>query len=119
MPLIFKFYNKSNYSNNDSIRKLDFGLLLYDLRNTHNFRTNNSNNINHINTIPNEEEYFNYNSNKIQELSKDEKIIFGDRIMKGYIKKKLLGKGDAGLCGYAQNLIQKYLMIIIQKKNMQ
>ena len=56
---------------------------------THNFRINNSNKTNHKNTFPNEEEFFNYNSNKIQELSKDEKLIFGDRIMRGYTKQKL------------------------------
>ena len=63
----------------------------------HNFRTNNSNKTNHINTFPNEEEFFNYSNNKIQELSKDEKLIFGDRIMKGYTKQKLLGKGGCGI----------------------
>jgi hypothetical protein len=63
----------------------------------HNFRTNNSNKTNHINTFPNEEEFFNYSSNKIQELSKEEKLIFGDRIMKGYTKQKLLGKGGCGI----------------------
>ena len=67
--------------------------------NASNYNSNNSNIINNntIHTAPNEEEYFEYNNDKNQELTKDEKIIYGDRIMKGYIKKKLLGKGGCGI----------------------
>ena len=95
-------YNITHHDQNKQKSKnilSNINTISYDNNNnfTHNFRTNNSNKINHINTIPSEDEYFNYNSNKIQELSKDEKLIFGDRIMKGYIKQKLLGKGGCGI----------------------
>ena len=58
---------------------------------------NNSNIINHLYTNPNEDEFFDYSNNKNQELTNDEKIIYGERIMKGYIKQKLLGKGGCGI----------------------
>ena len=42
-------------------------------------------------------DYYNQiDSTSITELSKEEKNLYGDRIMKGYIKKKLLGKGGYG-----------------------
>ena len=67
--------------------------------NNSNFNTNNSLNCNHIQTQSNsnEEKYFEYNLDKSPELTKDEKLIYGDRIMHGYIKKKLLGKGGCGI----------------------
>ena len=76
--------------------------------NISNYASNNSNaiNLNHLHTNPNEEEYFEYNHDKNQELTKDEKFIYGDRIMKGYFKKKLLGKGGCGivwLCSKSNN----------------
>ena len=58
---------------------------------------NNSNSINHLYTNPNEDEFFDYTNAKNQELTNDEKLIYGDRIMKGYIKQKLLGKGGCGI----------------------
>ena len=82
---------KSNLSN---INSTSFS----NIPNTSN-NNNNSNIIGNprIQTNPNDEEYFEYNDDKAQELTKDEKIIYGDRIMKGYIKKKLLGKGGCGI----------------------
>ena len=67
--------------------------------NISNYNSNNSNIINNntMNTLTNEEEYFEYNNDKNIELTKDEKLIYGDRIMKGYTKKKLLGKGGCGI----------------------
>ena len=56
--------------------------------NISNYNSNNSNIINNntMNTLTNEEEYFEYNNDKNIELTKDEKLIYGDRIMKGYTK---------------------------------
>ena len=68
--------------------------------NNSNFNTNNSLNSNHIiqtQSNINEEKYFEYNLDKSPELTKDEKLIYGDRMMHGYIKKKLLGKGGCGI----------------------
>ena len=45
----------------------------------------------------NEKNIFNYNEEKQVELTKDEKMLYGDRIMKGYTKIKLLGKGGYGI----------------------
>ena len=79
----FSNNNISNFNNNN---------------NNNNSNINNHNhNHNYMNTNPNDEEYFEYNNDKNQELTKDEKMIYGDRIMKGYIKKKLLGKGGCGI----------------------
>ena len=44
-----------------------------------------------------ENNIFSYNEEKQVELTKDEKILYGDRIMKGYSKIKLLGKGGYGI----------------------
>ena len=44
-----------------------------------------------------EDDYFDYNEDKPEELTKDEKLIYGDRMMKNYLKKKLLGKGGCGI----------------------
>ena len=71
--------------------------------NTNNFNSNNNNsnigNYNHSQTQINstEEKYFEYTNDKSQELTKEEKIIYGDRNMQGYIKTKLLGKGGCGI----------------------
>ena len=62
-----------------------------------NYYTNNTNIANHVNTNPNDEEFFEVTNDKNQELTKDEKLIYGDRMMKGYIKHKLLGKGGCGI----------------------
>ena len=69
----------------------------YSNNNNSNYNTYNINLTTHINTNQNEEEYFENSNDKIQELTKEEKLIYGDRIMKGYIKQKLLGKGGCGV----------------------
>ena len=51
-----------------------------------------------------EDDYFDYNQDKPAELTKDEKIIYGDRIMKNYFKIKLLGKGGCGIVWLCMNL---------------
>ena len=90
--LHFYSHNSQKMKNNiSSINTISFS----NNNNISNFNSNNSNI--HMSTNPNDDEYFEYNNNKIQELTKDEKIIYGDRIMKGYIKKKLLGKGGCGI----------------------
>ena len=61
------------------------------MSNSHNFKIGNNINKN------NPEEFFENNIEKISELSKDEKLVYGDRMMKGYLKKKLLGKGGCGI----------------------
>jgi serine/threonine protein kinase len=69
--------------------------------NISNFCTNNSSTNNHnysqTQTNPKEEKLFEHSDDKSLELTKDEKIIYGDRIMSGYTKKKLLGKGGCGI----------------------
>ena len=45
----------------------------------------------------NEDNIFDYNDEKQAELTKEEKALYGDRIMKGYSKVKLLGKGGYGI----------------------
>ena len=78
--------------------------------NNNNFNSNNNNsntgNYNHSHTQTNsiEEKYFEYTNDKSQELTKDEKIIYGDRNMQGYIKTKLLGKGGCGIVWCCQKV---------------
>ena len=50
-----------------------------------------------INSDFSKENVFIYNNEKQIELSKEEKELYGDRIMKGYSKIKLLGKGGYGI----------------------
>ena len=92
--LHFYSHNTQKMKNNISnINTISFN------NNISNYNSNNSNIINNntMNTLTNEEEYFEYNNDKNIELTKDEKLIYGDRIMKGYTKKKLLGKGGCGI----------------------
>ena len=78
--------------------------------NNNNFNSNNNNsntgNYNHSHTQTNstEEKYFEYTNDKSQELTKDEKIIYGDRNMQGYTKTKLLGKGGCGIVWCCQKV---------------
>ena len=59
---------------------------------------NNFFNLNFININKEEvKEYFNYENDKIIELTKDEKLIYGDRIKKLFTKVKLIGKGGCGI----------------------
>ena len=59
------------------------------------------NNRHHLNLnsqkLNNTDEFFYENEQKEIELTKEEKIIFGNRSMKNYYKKKLLGKGGCGI----------------------
>lgn len=43
------------------------------------------------------DEFFEYSKEKPPELTKEEKTVFGERIMKGHIRKRLLGKGGCGI----------------------
>ena len=60
------------------------------------------NKIKNNNNKNNDEEYFEYKKESIIELTKEEKEIYGNRCMKGYIKKKLLGKGGYGIVWLCQ-----------------
>ena len=53
----------------------------------------------HLNSqnLNNTDEYFYENEQKEISLTKEEKTIFGNRMMKNYYKKKLLGKGGCGI----------------------
>jgi len=117
--------NKDNTSKNNNINNC------HNLKNI-NFKnkTNNNNNLyikinNNINKISNNrhhlhlnpqkasntDEYFYESEQKEIELTKEEKSIFGNRTMKNYYKKKLLGKGGCGivwLC-YRNDLNEKYI----------
>ena len=87
---------KNNISN---VNIISYNTNIPNYNNNYNNNNNNSNQINNnrLSTNPDEEEFFEYNHEKSQELTKDEKAIYGDRIMKGYIKIKLLGKGGCGI----------------------
>ena len=105
--LHFYSHNSQKMKNISNINTISFSSSNNN-NNVSNFASNNSNaiNLNQLHTNPNEEEYFEYNNDKNQELTKDEKLIYGDRIMKGYFKKKLLGKGGCGivwLCSKSNN----------------
>ena len=67
----------------------------------------------------NYEEYFDESEEKEVELTKEEKAIYGNRNMKHYNKKKLLGKGGCGivwLC-YKDLDISEYAVKQISKKS--
>ena len=76
-----KYYlQKNNTSNNYLFYKNNYNLK--PTKNTYDF---------------NEENIFDYNDEKQVELTKEEKILYGNRIMEGYSKIKLLGKGGYGI----------------------
>ena len=76
---------------------------------------NHMRNITHKNNDP--EEFFEKNdSEKISELSKDDKLVYGDRMMKGYYKKKLLGKGGCGIVWLGIKITNS--QIFYEKKNL-
>ena len=54
------------------------------------------------------ENVFNHNEEKQIELTKEEKLLYGDRIMKGYSKIKLLGKGGYGIVWLCHNNLNQY-----------
>ena len=78
--IVKNYYSQKNSSNINKIFK-------------NNFNLKSSRKINDYN----EESIFDYNEEKQVELNKDEKQLYGDRIMKGYSKIKLLGKGGYGI----------------------
>ena len=78
---IHNYYTQKNISLSNN--------LLY----SNNFNLRDSRNISDFN----EYNTFNYNEEKQVELTKEEKILYGDRVMKGYSKIKLLGKGGYGI----------------------
>ncbi len=102
-----KFYSHNSQKIKNNISNINT-ISFTNNNNISNFTSNNSNvnNPNYVHTNPNEEEYFEYSQDKNQELTKDEKAIYGERIMKGYTKKRLLGKGGCGivwLCSKSNN----------------
>ena len=94
-------HNNINYYSHNSQKTKNnmsnINTISFSNNNLSNYYTNNANTANHINTIPNDEEFFEVTNDKNQELTKYEKLIYGDRMMKGYIKHKLLGKGGCGI----------------------
>jgi serine/threonine protein kinase len=84
-----KNINNKNKGNNNLYIKINNNLLKLN-NNRHHLHSN-------IQKVNNTEEYFYENEEKEIELTKDEKIIFGNRTMKKYYKKKLLGKGGCGI----------------------
>ena len=100
---------KEKYKNN-SIKGINFqkaknkGILndnsnnLY-LKLNNNYKNNNNRHNIHINRIENDNkaEYFDEKNEKEIELTKEEKLIYGNRTMKNYYKIKLLGKGGCGI----------------------
>ena len=102
--------NTFNSYNLQKIKNKISNLTTITSNNNNNFNSNNNisntGNYNHSHTQTNstEEKYFEYTNDKSQELTKDEKIIYGDRNMQGYIKTKLLGKGGCGIVWCCQKV---------------
>ena len=102
--------NTFNSYNLQKIKNKISNLTTITSNNNNNFNSNNNNsntgNYNHSHTQTNstEEKYFEYTNDKSQELTKDEKKIYGDRNMQGYIKTKLLGKGGCGIVWCCQKV---------------
>ena len=84
-----KNINNKNKGNNNLYIKINNNMLKLN-NNRHHLHLN-------IQKVNSTEEYFYENEEKEIELTKDEKIIFGNRTMKKYYKKKLLGKGGCGI----------------------
>ena len=57
----------------------------------------NNHNLHFVNLKEQDDEYFNYENEKMIELTKEEKLIYGERIKKLFNKVKLLGKGGCGI----------------------
>ena len=111
-----KIDSNINVINNNNLNSLSLNIqkIKNKISNLNTISSNNNNNLSNFNSnnsskgnytftqvqIPSnskEEKLFEYANDKPQELTKDEKIIYGDRNMSGYIKKKLLGKGGCGI----------------------
>ena len=92
--------NKTKVNNNDNHYIKINNNVLNANNNRHHLHLNHPkmNNQNHNNnTNNNNEEYFSESNEKEIELTKEEKDIYGNRNMKNYHKKKLLGKGGCGI----------------------
>ena len=85
--------NKNNILSNHNYYTQKNISLSNNLSYNNNFNFKNSCNVDDFN----EYNTFNYNEEKQTELTKEEKILYGDRVMKGYSKIKLLGKGGYGI----------------------
>ena len=88
--------------------------------NLHNLNNNNHNYILYLKNqkSTNNDEFFSEKEEKEIDLTKEEKSIYGNRIMKNYVKTKLLGKGGCGivwLC-YKNNPNDEYAVKQISKK---
>ena len=96
-------YNNSNLVRNyysQNIASLSNNILYRD---TFNLKSSKK-----INDDFSKENVFLYNNEKQVELTKEEKALYGDRIMKGYSKIKLLGKGGYGIVWLCMKNILKY-----------
>ena len=128
--------SKKNYRKNEmNKKKQSFGLSSHEINNNllKIFNTSNKNNINLKNyyslknnsetnnllfktnsnlkvsiTDCNENNLFDYNDERQVELTKEEKALYGDRVMKGYSKIRLLGKGGYGVVWLCHNNKDKY-----------
>jgi len=119
---IQKIKNKVNNNNSNNIYlKLNNNIMKNMNNNHHNINLN----LHKIENTNNKSEYFNEKNEKEIELTKEEKLIYGNRTMKNYNKIKLLGKGGCGivwLC-YKSNLnenidaIKEYAVKQISKKS--
>jgi hypothetical protein len=99
---IQKIKNKVNNNSNNLYLKLNNNIM----KNMNNNRHNININLHKLENSNNKSEYFNEKNEKEIELTKEEKLIYGNRTMKNYNKIKLLGKGGCGivwLC-YKNNL---------------
>ena len=99
---IQKIKNKVNNNSNNLYLKLNNNIM----KNMNNNRHNININLHKLEKNNNKSEYFNEKNEKEIELTKEEKLIYGNRTMKNYNKIKLLGKGGCGivwLC-YKNNL---------------
>ena len=92
--------DKNNILNNIKLEKIKNKEINNNTNNIHIKLNNKRHNI-HINLHKiensNKSEYFNEKNEKEITLTKDEKLIYGNRTMKNYSKIKLLGKGGCGI----------------------
>ena len=94
--------NPKNNINNKNAQKYNsqkYSLLNNNILYKNNFNSKDSKNKKDFS----EDNIFIYNDEKQIELTKEEKALYGDRIMKGYSKIKLLGKGGYGIAWLCTN----------------
>jgi serine/threonine protein kinase len=91
--------------NNNCSKKNNYIPNYYSQKNSSNFihKTNSISISSRNMTEWNEDDIFFTIDEKQVELTKEEKALYGDRIMKGYFKTKLLGKGGYGLVWLCHN----------------